>query len=104
MLETSRIVTASTPQLLESRLNAHLQDGWQLVGPVQVNQGADVDGGWNVLLVATLVRDEPAEISGPAPSIRGSGGGADREFDGDRLVGDDQAREGFWDRYARGDK
>lgn len=97
MLETSRIVTASTPQLLESRLNAHLQDGWQLVGPVQVNQGADVDGGWNVLLVATLVRDEPAEISGPAPSIRGSGGGADREFDGDHLLSDG-ARDGYWDR------
>lgn len=57
-------MTATTPQRLETLAGRLIEDGWQLVGPVQVACGADVDGGWNVVYAATL--------SGPA-SPRGSG-------------------------------
>lgn len=53
-----RVVTATTPHRLEALVGLLVEDGWQLVGPVQVACGADADGGWNTLYTATLTREE----------------------------------------------
>lgn len=56
----------------------------------EVRQRVDRDGN-------RRVRDAMVMVGQAAPD-------PDGEYDGDRLVGEDQAREGFWDRYARGDR
>lgn len=56
----------------------------------EVRQRVDVEGN-------ARVRDAMVMVGQAAPD-------PDGEYDGDRLVVEDQAREGFWDRYARGDR
>lgn len=84
-----RVVTAMSAQRLETLAGDLLEEGWQLVGPVQIACGSDVDGGWNTLYAATF--------SGPAVS-RGSGSLPGRDIlDQDPLL-DDTVRESIWDR------
>lgn len=53
-----RVVTSMSPQRLETLIGPLVEDGWQLAGPVQIACGSDIDGGWNVLLAATLIRED----------------------------------------------
>lgn len=61
------VVTATTPQRLETLAGRLIEDGWQLVGPVQVACGSDVDGGWNVVYAATLSGPAVTRGNGPQP-------------------------------------
>lgn len=51
-----KVLTGSSPDKIAAGITDAMADGWQLVGPVQVACGTDVDGGWNESLVATLER------------------------------------------------
>lgn len=51
-----KVLTGATPEKLSARITDAMMEGWRLVGPVQIATGTDVDGGWNVSLVATLER------------------------------------------------
>lgn len=49
-----QVLTTATAPAMTDRLNELGQDGWRLLGPVQVAAGTDVDGGWNTVYVATV--------------------------------------------------
>lgn len=49
-----QVLTTATAPAMTDRLNELGQDGWRLLGPVQVTAGTDVDGGWNTVYVATV--------------------------------------------------
>lgn len=87
-----RVVTAMSAQRLETLIGPLVEDGWQLVGPVQIACGSDVDGGWNTIYAATFTK-----VPGPAAS-RGSGSLPGRDIlDQDPML-EDTARESIWDR------